>query len=454
MPWNEEERLNRIDKHKSEFETKAKAIHDGVYRYNLDTYKSPHIKMEIICHIHGRFLQKPYDHLHGKGCKRCAVATRAKEQVLSTDTFVSKANVRHNNKYNYDKTTYISARRSVTITCPIHGDFEQNASQHLAGVACTECGKNARLNSVRKVTEDFLKEAIRIHGNTYDYSKTVYRHCEEKVIITCSIHGDFHQRPSGHLNGRGCVKCAHMKSSLNYTRSIEEFITKAKLKHGDTYSYSNVNYTNSNDKVSITCPTHGDFLQTPSTHLQGRGCRKCASEKRSFTTQEFINRSKDIHGERYDYRDTVYTGCYNDVQINCKVHGIFRQQANSHIRGTGCPQCAESKGERDVTFVLNKYGITYIKQYMLPGNLYKYDFYLPEYNVFIEYHGVQHYRRISYFHRDETDFDQQRVRDYFKQELIKHHKGRLIVIPYTFNTRDKVEEKLRPYLKKLIEKVY
>lgn len=86
---------------------------------------------------------------------------------------------------------------------------------------------------------------------------------------------------------------------------------------------------------------------------------------------------------------------------------------------------------------------------MLPHNRYKYDFYLPEHNVFIEYHGVQHYQRIDYFHETDENFTQQVVRDHVKKELVRVHKGVLLVIRYNFKTREQIEKLLVPWLTKL-----
>ena len=133
-----------------------------------------------------------------------------------------------------------------------------------------------------------------------------------------------------------------------------EFKEKAKQLHNNRYDYSNVVYVNSRTKVKIVCFKHGEFEQSPSSHLQGNGCPKCAREwtdehkknhakssrkSRGMTTEEWIQRAKQVHGDKYDYSLTVYVNQRTDVKIICPKHGLFEQKADSHIRGNGCRLC-------------------------------------------------------------------------------------------------------------------
>ena len=126
----------------------------------------------------------------------------------------------------------------------------------------------------RLTTKDFIKKAKAVHGDKYDYSKTVYVNQKTDVIITCPLHGDFKQRPNNHYMGAGCPVCSGNKKS-----DTDNFIEKAKAVHGNKYSYSRVLYTNNKTPVEIICPIHGVFKQTPDKHLSGQGCPMCAGEK-------------------------------------------------------------------------------------------------------------------------------------------------------------------------------
>lgn len=113
--------------------------------------------------------------------------------------------------------------------------------------------------------------------------------------------------------------------------TTEQFIIRAREVHGARYSYSNVNYNGSFEKVIITCDTHGEFLQSPAVHLNGSGCRACFISKFTATTEDFIAKARLIHGDRYDYSATEYTHSHGKVKIICSKHGEFMQSATDHL---------------------------------------------------------------------------------------------------------------------------
>ena len=123
-----------------------------------------------------------------------------------------------------------------------------------------------------------------------------------------------------------------------------EFIEKAQLVHGEKYDYSLVNYIKSNEKVIIICPIHGKFEQRPNTHLNGCGCPVCYETNRTMTTQEFIERAKNIHGNKYDYSKVKYKSSKKNVIIICPEHGEFEQRASAHLFGQGCLKCGNMRG--------------------------------------------------------------------------------------------------------------
>ena len=124
--------------------------------------------------------------------------------------------------------------------------------------------------------------------------------------------------------------------------TTKEFITRAKDVHGDKYDYSLVEYVNARTKVRIICPEHGVFEQTPSEHLRKHGCLSCCGKKQ-LTTEEFIVRARDIHGDKYDYSLVEYVNARSRVQIICPDHGVFEQIPNHHLHGYGCQYCGGSK---------------------------------------------------------------------------------------------------------------
>lgn len=118
----------------------------------------------------------------------------------------------------------------------------------------------------------------------------------------------------------------------------DDFIKRATEVHNNKYSYENVIYINTKEKVSITCPEHGDFEQSPGHHLNGFGCAKC-SGKHNYTTEEYISKVSSIHNNKYEYTKTIYVRKHDKVVVTCKVHGDFAIQAGAHLRGKGCSKC-------------------------------------------------------------------------------------------------------------------
>lgn len=127
----------------------------------------------------------------------------------------------------------------------------------------------------------------------------------------------------------------------------EEFIRRARQIHGWKYDYSKVEYVNNRTKICIICPEHGEFWQTPNSHLQGKGCGKCRNKKisksKTYKTEYFIKRAKVRHNNKYDYSKTIYKGVHHKVCIICPEHGEFWQEANSHLQGQGCPKCGNKR---------------------------------------------------------------------------------------------------------------
>lgn len=200
--------------------------------------------------------------------------------------------------------------------------------------------------SLQHSTSQFIEKAIKKHGNKFDYSKVIYTGSHNKVCIICSEHGEFFQKVTNHLTGNGCKKCAYKYSHGKYRlTSFETFLSQAKRIHGDKYDYSKTEWKNTYTKIKITCPIHGEFIQIPQNHIRLKcGCRKCGrliakSKVNKYNTEYFIKHSKKVHGNKYDYSDTQCFNATDKVEIDCSIHGKFKQNANQHLNGHGCPKC-------------------------------------------------------------------------------------------------------------------
>lgn len=174
----------------------------------------------------------------------CLLPLKTQEQ------FIIDANKKHNNKFSYTNLVYVNDKSDVTVTCPIHGDFEQNARSHLNGRGCHKC----YLENKAYDTNTFINKARTIHLEHYDYSKVVYTLSREKVIIICPEHGDFPQTPNDHLCGKGCSKCG--LKNLNGAYNETFFVKFPELKTKESILYLvKVTHTKTNEtfwKVGIT----------------------------------------------------------------------------------------------------------------------------------------------------------------------------------------------------------
>ena len=130
----------------------------------------------------------------------------------------------------------------------------------------------------RKTKEQFVKEAVQVHGDKYDYSEVEYVNTHKPVKIRCLQCGNyFFQEPAAHLVGRGCPRCSKKQTHKRVDQTA--FITRAKEVHGDKYDYSKTEYINMRSNVEIVCPVHGPFYQRAQTHILGHGCPLCKSDR-------------------------------------------------------------------------------------------------------------------------------------------------------------------------------
>ena len=336
---------------------------------------------------------------------------------LTTEEFIKKANKKHNGKYDYSKVEYIDSHTKVCIICPEHGEFWQGPANHLSGQNCPKCASIEVHTNQSNKKEGFIQKAKEIHGDKYDYSKVEYINNHTKVCIICPEHGEFWQKPIHHTQGKGCPYCGGTKKL-----TTKEFVEKAKQIHGDRYDYSKVDYISAETKVCIICPEHGEFWQTPHAHLNGHRCPNCFGNIK-LTNEEFIKRSKEIHGDKYDYSKVDYISAETKVCIICPEHGEFWQTPHMHLSSQGCPNCNTSKNSKIVQKVENKLNdlkIIYEKEktfdWLVDKSHMYLDFFLPEYNVAIECHGIQHFESVDFFGGN-LGFEERCKRDNLKFKL-------------------------------------
>lgn len=317
-----------IDQH--EFIRRSRLAHGDFYDYSLVNYKRSANKVTIICPEHGPFDQIASSHMQGRGCAKC----RNDKARKSTEKFIEDARKVHGDLYDYRLVDYHLSSEKIFIICPRHGAFTQTPNSHLRGSGCIKC-----VGLEKRSTNSFIEEAKDVHGDRYDYSQVDYINSYTPVSIICKEHGPFEQTPSRHLASViGCAKCAINSRTQQNSLTKEQFIAKARAVHGEKYDYSKVKYINSSIKVTIICPDHGPFEQTPDIHLRGSQCSYCAGVRRN--ADDFIKLASDVHDNAYDYSLVRYKDSETKIVIICPKHGKFEQSPGNHLSGNGCPACA------------------------------------------------------------------------------------------------------------------
>lgn len=258
---------------------------------------------------------------------------------LTQDTFIERARQAHGDRYDYGFVVYVDWNTKVTVVCREHGPFNISPPNHVYGKGCRLCANRQRGANKTKTTAKFVQEATLKHSGRYDYSKSIYTGKVNELTIICPVHGEFNQKAGVHLRGHGCPKCGLDTIGEKKRSTLAEFLAQARAKHGEKYDYSLVDYRGSHKRITIVCPDHGAFQQLAAVHIyNGAGCPACVGLER-YDADEFIRRSKEMHGDKYDYSLVDYVNAKTKVEIICPKHGPFLQPPHHHMKGVGCPGC-------------------------------------------------------------------------------------------------------------------
>lgn len=413
---------------KESFIKRSKEKYEDDYDYSLvHDFTNGDEKVKIIHKESGKvYEQSPYNHSEHRP-ENIKLAERK-----TTKTFIEDARKIHGDKFDYSKVDYKTNHDKVIIICSVHGEIEQTPMSHLQGNGCRLCGyismskklkeskiryHHLRKYKVKYTTEEYIALAKAKHGDKYDYSRTVFVNTSTPVDIIYD--GIIYQiLPIGHLT-----------YPLELSLSKDNFIDRAINKHKDKYDYSLVDFVNGNTKVKIIHKETGIvYEQTPHNHL------KYSPENLNLVSYEdFIKRSTEIHFNKYNYDKSVYINCKTKITITCPKHGDFEQTPGSHMSGSGCPICNESKGEKIIRNYLSINEIDFISQKTFPDckyvSLLKFDFYLPDYNLCIEFDGIQHFE-ASDFYGGEEALRKTQERDKVKDEYCIQNDIKMLRIKY------------------------
>jgi predicted nucleic-acid-binding Zn-ribbon protein len=291
-----------------------------------------------------------------------------------------------------------------------------------------------------------------------DYSNTVFVDSLTKIELRCPIHGLLKQDPYTHLKSQfGCPKCGADHRSKNRIRNRKEKLEpEFRKKHGNKYGYRWETYKKITEYMTMTCPIHGDFEQTPGSHLYGRGCPKCGAIQRGLNErlgrETIIQRFLAEQGNKYDYSRIPEDVTYNTrVEIGCPKHGFFTTTAAIHLKGHGCPSCVNSNGEREVRVFLETRNINFVTQHRFKGCVYKrhlpFDFYIPAWNIAIEYQGAQHRKPYDRF-GGKAVFEKIQIKDQIKRDYCQKYGITLYEIWDFENIESRMQKIINPYLEK------
>ena len=398
---------------KNYFIERARKTHGDKYDYSKVEYKGTHENVIIHCPKHGDFLQTPHNHFNGCGCQKCAIEKLKHNYIINKrNEFIEKARKIHRNRYDYSKVEYVDAHTKVCIIDKNGEEFWQTPNNHLSGQGNPKDRyKKMWDNRGRITTEQFIEKARNVHGDKYDYSKVEYINAKTKICVICPIHGEFWILPYNFLNGKGCYKCGRIESSSKNSITTNEFIEMARKIHGDKYDYSKVKYINNHTKVCIIDENGEEFWQTPSAHLRGCGnpkdrYKKMWDNRGRITTEQFIEKARKVHGDKYDYSKVKYQGGRIKVCIICPIHGEFWQTPENHLGGKGCSICGASHLEREIMQLLQEKNIDFkynCNREFLPWIKRQHlDFYLPDYRIAIECQGSQHFIATAFGSKEKS----------------------------------------------------
>lgn len=300
-------------------------------------------------------------------------------------------------RYEFMEQPYVNYNTPLKLMCNRHGEFTCSAANALA-FGCPRCidiglgrGNSNRVdpNIILNRLQDKYPQF------TFPYFEAEYVFSQSKITVVCSKHGSWQTNTAllQHRDGPACKQCAIEINGKSKRSSTEEFITKAKVKHGERFDYSKTKYVTSFQDVEVICREHGSFFTLPNNHLRGATCSKCKYEIQAKAAivpfEVFVGRARLVHTE-YEYSDEDYKGTDSEVNIKCSVHGWFKQIGYVHLGGARCKKCAGrgSKGQEELLSYIKNLGFEAVADYRYGSSRQEVDVYVPELKIAFEYNGV------------------------------------------------------------------
>jgi len=384
-----------------------------------------------------------------------AYIDRWKAKNLKEAHFLERLQNRYPNMYDTHLVDYKDNSNRVTLICPMHGEFRITSRQLFGDKrhkphGCWRCAglEDPDTRPAPMTADEFFLRMHELYDATeLDFLTSEFKNTNAKVTAYCRKHGAITHPAKYWLEGKGCEYC-------NGKFYPQDFLQMARKAQGREYTYRGVNkIVSTASRVMVHCgnPNHKWHRMIVWLVLQGSKCRECAGRHQPLEQrcQEWIAKCIEKYGEgRYDYSRAHEDYVNNDslVWIRCCLHDHwFKTTPDNNLRTVNgsCPICSaeftETQGEAEIRRWLEKHGITNFKQdeVTLPNEnprcsrqYLRPDFWLPDYNLFIEYNGEQHYENVEYFFDDDFTFEDQQIRDQTLRDYCHRHGHNLLEIPY------------------------
>lgn len=351
---------------------------------------------------------------------------------LTEEEVIKRCQDANDNKYIYKNINYQGREKTINVICPIHGEFEIKAEYHMNGVGCPKCRMENQLT-----LEKFLilsKENHPNNFNDYDYSlitEEVFEKKKKHLPIICKKCGKvFIQSMYKHIKGANCTNCMYETNENKIKKAIEKF--------GEQIDFSKAKIDNKGILLNAYCKKCNIFFNINYYNLMKHkfGCPSCYKKTIVTDNESFIKKARMINHDMYDYSNVVYKGAHEIIYPKCKRCGKeFPVLTYAHLNGSGCPYCnrGTSKLEEELKHFLIEKHISFEEQKTFPWSkegrkIFKYDFFLNDYNCLIECQGKQHFRLGGWTknkEKKEITFNDIERRDKEKLELAKLNKIKL-----------------------------
>jgi hypothetical protein len=335
-------------------------------RFNYDNvnYVGMHQKVEITCNVHGSFFVTPLQHLQGKNCNNCKQNQRALTKKLKQNTKESSLS---DKELELIRNLPYMNNLAACLHCKENFFYRVGRGNAFCSKSCSsKFYGNLKAQESKPTVDSVYESARKIYGDKLTVKQILIKESPKhhKALCSCIHHGDFEITVASLLNDADCHYCSNRK--INKSRFLERVVEDSNIRDKG-YDYTKVTEIKSSNSVQIfVCRKHGEFEQTVVRHLAGDGCKECAIEKRGLlnfdkAANKWPENAKKVHGDKYGYSDSIYSGAREKTEILCLQHGSFFQPPNNHLNGAGCPDCAEEVRQLgDSIYVLENSGF-YIK---------------------------------------------------------------------------------------------